>query len=116
MNLIEPWAFVIIALAAWRVFHLIAKDKILNRPRRWLLRGPLETWEKEGDDPGDDYRLEWGLFLTCAYCAGFWISGIALSLYCVIVEWVGVFSFLCLWFAISAAVALIAVNLEEDDK
>lgn len=49
----------LLALAAWRVFQLIAEDEILNRPRRYVTA-----------------RLDakWQLFIECPYCAGFWIA------------------------------------------
>ena len=43
------------------------------------------------------------------------VSGVALALYCLIIEWVGVFSFLVCWFALSATVALIAKNLDRPE-
>lgn len=89
------------------MFRLLAEDTILDKPRRWLLRID-PAWENEGDDYGPNYRFEWGVFLTCPYCAGFWISGIALLLYSLIIEWHGALAFLVTWFAISATVALVA--------
>ena len=115
MNAPSLWVFVLLALAVFRVFRLIAEDTILNYPRRKVLR-LAESWEKEGDDPGDDYRVEWGIFITCPWCLGFWLSGVALALYCLIIEWVGVFSFLVCWFALSATVALIAKNLDRPEE
>lgn len=105
--MIHWWWFALLGLAAWRVFRLIAEDTILDKPRRKLLR-LSEDWQEEGDDPGEDYRFEWNLFITCPYCAGFWISGIAITLYSLIIEWHGVFAFLTIWFAISAVVAFLA--------
>lgn len=67
------WAFLLLAAAAFRTWHLLAHDSILDRPRRRVLR-ISSSWQRQGDDPGDDYRLEWGLFLTCPYCFGFWIG------------------------------------------
>jgi hypothetical protein len=66
------WEFLLLGLAAWRIFRLLAEDEILDRPRRWVLN--LDPDWQEGEDPNDDYRFEWGTFLTCPYCAGFWIS------------------------------------------
>jgi Protein of unknown function (DUF1360) len=66
------YELLILAIAAWRTFQLVAEDDILDAPRRKLLR--LGDWEKDGDDVPDDYRTNWGAFLTCPYCAGFWIS------------------------------------------
>jgi len=71
-NIPSWWEFLLLGLAAWRIFRLLAEDEILNRPRRWVLN--LDPDWKEGEDPNDDYRFEWGTFLTCPYCAGFWIS------------------------------------------
>ncbi len=115
MNLPSWYEFLLLSLAAWRVYRLIAEDTILDPIRNRVLR--LDpNWEKEGDDPGDDYRMKWGIFLTCAFCAGFWVSGIALALYCLVVEWIGVFSFLVCWFAISAVVAIVAKNLDPAEQ
>jgi Protein of unknown function (DUF1360) len=66
------WETLLLALAAWRSYRLLAEDTILNRPRRWLLRLDPE-WE-EGSDPNPDYRFAWGSWLTCPYCAGAWVA------------------------------------------
>lgn len=67
------YGLALLALAAWRTFQLLADDDILDRPRRWILRLGND-WEKEGDRVPDEYRAGWGAWLTCPYCAGFWIS------------------------------------------
>lgn len=110
--MIEWFWFILLSLAAWRVFRLLAEDTILDKPRRKLLR-LHKDWAKEGDATGEDYREELGLFITCPYCAGFWISGVALLLYSLIIEWHGVFAFLVTWFAISA---IVAWSAKLDDK
>ena len=115
MNTISWWEFVILALAVFRVFRLIAEDTILDWPRKKLLR-LADDWEKEGDDPGDDYRMEWGIFITCPWCLGFHLSWIALAIYCILFGWIGVFSFLVTAFAISAVVALVAKNLDKPEE
>lgn len=71
-NVPSWWEFFLLGLAAWRTYRLLAEDTILERPRRWLLR--LDPDWQDGDDPNEEYRFEWGAFLTCPYCAGFWIS------------------------------------------
>lgn len=60
----EPWAFILLAFAAFRVWKLVADDRILDRPRDWLLG-------KMTDSDRQDY---WGDFLVCPWCAGWWIS------------------------------------------
>src|SRR5687768_9313928 len=63
---------VILGLAAWRIFQLLAFDDILDQPRRYITRLG-EQWEKEGDVVPREYREKWALFLTCPYCLGFWL-------------------------------------------
>ena len=59
MSVPDWWEAVLLALAAWRVFQLIAEDEILNGPRRYVTGKLDEKWE---------------LFIECPYCAGFWIA------------------------------------------
>lgn len=61
-----PFEAVLLGLAAWRTWHLVAKDDITERPRTWALARLSEKW--------DD-------FIECPFCAGFWIS----------LGWVGAF-------------------------
>lgn len=53
------WAFVLLALAAFRVFRLIAEDAILDRPRDRVTGRLGEKSE---------------LFIVCPWCLGFWIA------------------------------------------
>jgi len=73
MKIPDWYALLLVGVAAWRTFQLLAYDDILDRPRRWALRMGDE-WRKQGDPVPDDYRLKPGLFLVCPYCAGFWIG------------------------------------------
>ena len=59
MNVPDWWEAVILALAAWRTFQLLAEDDILDRPRRYVT-GKLDA--------------KWELFIECPYCLGFWIA------------------------------------------
>lgn len=59
MSVPEWWEAVLLALAAWRTFQLLAEDDILDRPRRYVTARLSEKWE---------------LFIECPYCAGFWIA------------------------------------------
>lgn len=63
----------LLALAAWRVFHLLAFDDILDRPRRYVTR-LSRSWRQEGDATGEDYREGLANFLTCPFCFGFWLA------------------------------------------
>jgi hypothetical protein len=54
----SPFEAVLLALAAWRVWHLIALDDITDRPRRYVTEGR-------------DKLLE---FIECPYCMGFYVA------------------------------------------
>ena len=73
MSIPDWWEAVLLALAAWRVFQLLAFDDILDRPRRYVTRLGSK-WEKEGDTIPSEYRIRLASFLTCSYCLGFWIA------------------------------------------
>lgn len=65
------WALVLLALAAFRIFRLVGEDTILDGPRSRLLR--LGNWQ-EGQPVPSAYRAKWAEFITCPWCAGFWIT------------------------------------------
>lgn len=73
MNIPDWYELVLLGLAAWRIFQLIAWDDILTRPRRWLLGIP-QDWDGEHPLTGKSYRETLALFVQCPYCAGFWIA------------------------------------------
>jgi len=73
MNVPNWWQATLLALAAWRIFQLLAHDTILEGPRRWLLRIPKD-WDGESAITTKSYRETYALFLQCPYCAGFWIT------------------------------------------
>lgn len=58
MTFPTAWEAVLLALAAWRVWHLIALDDITDRPRRYITDGREKLLE----------------FIECPYCAGFYIA------------------------------------------
>ena len=89
------WPFVLLALAAFRLFHLLAEDVILNRPRRWFLRRI-----PKGD--------EW---LLCPWCCGAWCALGWWLAWCAWPHWTLV---VAVPFAISAVLALVSVNLDAE--
>ena len=117
MSVPNWYELALLALASWRVWHLLAHDSILNWPRRKVLRLAMD-WDKDakagqpGSDPGDDYRLEWALFLTCPYCAGFWIGVLWWISFQVTEHWTLVFA--TPW-AISAGVVAAHKLLTQED-
>ncbi len=93
MSVPSWWPFLLLALAAFRVWRLLAEDTILDRPRERIVR----TLPK-----GEE-------FVTCPWCAGFWVS---------LAWWVG-WQVWPHWtlvaavpFAVSAVVGLIAANID----
>lgn len=73
MSVPDWWEALLLALAAWRMWYLVAEDDLTERPRRYVTR--LDPrWEKEGDPTGDEYRVALGNFLGCPYCLGAWLA------------------------------------------
>ena len=66
MEIPAPYALVLLVLAAWRTWKLLGDDRILDRPRYWIL-------DRFGGDK-TARGVYWGDFLTCPFCSGFWIS------------------------------------------
>ena len=110
-----PYYFVLLVLAAYRAWRLIAEDDVLERPRHWLVRLPSD-WD-EGDPLPKSYRDKLALFITCPWCAGAWVSLLTYIVYLAtlgdwpsstedVVVGVGV------WFAISCSVGLVRSKLD----
>ena len=81
MSVPNWYSLILLALAAYRVWRLIAEDDILDRPRRYVTR--LGTkWQKDGDPLPKGYRLGLAQFITCPWCLGahsafaFWLAWI----------------------------------------
>lgn len=72
MTIPSWWAALLLTAAAFRTWHLIAFDKVLQRPRFWAL-GLGWQWQK-GDPIPLGYRYELGQFVECFYCFGFWVA------------------------------------------
>jgi hypothetical protein len=105
------FALLLLALAAYRLFRLIGEDTILDRPRAWLLRIPVDY--KDGDPIPDAYREHLGLFLQCPWCAGFWIT---LGWWAAWWEWPHASLFAAAPLALSTIVGLTAKNLDLGPK
>lgn len=63
------WEALVLATAAWRMWHLFALDDIFDRPRRYVTRLG-KKWQKEGDPIPKEYRLKLAQFIECPYCFG----------------------------------------------
>ena len=73
MNIPDWYVLILLSLASYRTWRLLAEDEILDRPRNWLLKLDPK-WREEGDPTGPDYREKLGNFLSCPWCLGFWIT------------------------------------------
>jgi Protein of unknown function (DUF1360) len=113
------WAVTLLALAAYRLFHLVAKDTILNRPRAWVLRAG--DWR-----PGDNALMPVGFrtgladFISCPWCTGFWISGALVTGWYVAADYPfdgpAIYGWVLTWLAVSALVGLIASVHDLSDR
>lgn len=98
----------LLTLASFRVWKLLAEDTILDRPRAWLLGVP--GWKPVANEtPPEGYRVRLALFLTCPWCAGFWIC---LGAWVLWLLWPGATLVVCTPLALSALVGLIATQFE----
>ena len=108
MSIPNWYESLLLALAAYRVWRLLAEDVILDRPRAWIVG--LSDWTAGQRTPAS-YREGLAEFITCPACAGFYVS----------LAWWGAFQ---LWphgtvvvavpFAISTAVIAVASVLSDD--
>ena len=72
MNVPQWYALLLLALAAWRIYMLLALDSILDKPRRYVT-GLGWEW-KEGKPVPKGYREWLAEFIECPYCLGFWVG------------------------------------------
>lgn len=93
---------ILLTLAAYRLWMLVAKDAITQRHRVRILGysddGSRNRWPKP--------RKALAEFVHCPWCLGFWLSlGAAAAFY----EWPHAARWILLPFAVSAGLALISV-------
>lgn len=105
MSVPNWWETLLLLAAAYRFWRLLSFDTITERPRTWVLERIADNKKR------DDY---WGIFLTCPWCAGAWITAAALAAYCAVYGWIGWFNFGAHWFAMSLAVGLIGSKVDTE--
>ena len=105
-----PWAFLILALAVMRICRYLGWDTFppIARARDWATGA---EWQTNGADSAEEpgywtYRRPLlHELLSCAFCAGAWIS---LAFYAAWLVWPRGTLYVAVPFALSAAVGLIA--------
>lgn len=95
MNVPGWWEFVLLGLAAFRVWRLVAEDLIFE-PLRARLLATDSTAEE---------------FVTCPWCSGFWV---ALGWWAAWEVWPHATVVIAVPFALSAIVGLVAANLDPE--
>lgn len=91
----EPWEFVLLALAVFRLWKLVGDDAVLDRPRDYLLKRMSETF---------DY------FITCPWCSGAWIT---LAWWAAWLVWPYEATVAAVPFALSAVVGYLGVGVDK---
>ena len=68
MSIPDWYEVLLLGLASWRIFHLISRDDILNRPRNWLVGLKPGATSRNG---GKQKLMD---FIECPFCMGFWVA------------------------------------------
>lgn len=110
MRIPAAFEFVLLALAAWRLYRLAAYDDITRPMRERLVRRAEEPgFVYVGDG---NYRPRLDTFVHCPYCLGFWICVAGWVAYQV---WPHGMVWLAVPWAASAVLVLIEVNHDAGD-
>lgn len=92
--MIGAWPFLLLALAAWRTWYLLAYDSVFDSVRDRVAHGhPL--------------RRE---FMECAYCFGFWVALVWAFAWS---QWPEVTQWTALPLALSAALIVIDAGVDK---
>lgn len=73
MKVPDPYGLVLAALAVFRAYRFIAEDKVIERPRTWLL--------DRIDDHDSATAVKVSEFITCPWCVGFYLTLIAWAIW-----------------------------------
>jgi hypothetical protein len=108
----DPWPFVLLTLAAYRLLRFTSWDQITEPARAWVT-GRHETGSgKDARDTGKGrktwaYRPKVDEFLHCPFCAGWWICVVGYVAWTV---WPHAVEVLAVPWAASGVVGLISKN------
>lgn len=68
---LTPWAWLILPLGATRLLQIVLWDRVLRRPRSWLM-GKLNPRGLPMHDPARPY---FSYLLECPWCMSVWLGG-----------------------------------------
>lgn len=74
MNVPPPWAFVLLALAAYRLWRLAARDSITADAREAVTGYDDDHAPALDEAPRKTPRVYLSALLRCPWCLGFWLS------------------------------------------
>jgi hypothetical protein len=97
--------------AAYRIWRLLAVDKILDEPRK-IVVGLGRKWA-DGDPIPQRYREHWAVFFECPYCLGFYVCVAWWAAWQLSAHWTLV---VAVPFVLSAGVGLIRGNLDPPEE
>ena len=69
MTVPDWWGFVLLGLASFRIWRILAVDKVFEPVRDRVFR----LADHKPDSPDDRYRYSLDEFVSCPWCFGFWI-------------------------------------------
>lgn len=77
LNLFEPWAFVLVVLASWRLTRFVVYDSLigghLESGTKWSRR--LDSWAFTAEGKDKNWVIaKLATLLSCTWCAGAWCS------------------------------------------
>lgn len=111
----HPWVGVVLALAAFRATRLLGWDDLLPiaRARKWALGESVHARSRPaGADDVYIYSYRWPVLaelVHCPFCLGFWVSLVTYLAWVFEPRWT---LYACVPLALSAAVGLLAKNLD----
>lgn len=111
----SPWVGVVLALAAFRLTRLVGWDELppVVAARKWVLGESVRAFSRPAHQP-DEYVYAYrrpllAALVHCPFCLGFWISLATYVAWALEARWT---LCVCVPLALSAAVGLIAKNLD----
>src|SRR3954452_19684399 len=96
--------FIGVSFCSYRLWKLLAKDVIFDRPRKWFYRRfPPNPATAQLVHAQGVHKL--GMMIACPWCSGFYISGLVVL---AVSQWISMQMPVLWWFATSSVDGLLA--------